>query len=164
MMKTLFTIAALLISVPSFAQIQTGYFSGFVNNNPFQELCRLDRADVEFIDQSNGQYDVRWKEEGMAQQPGSGFCENNFDATFFPTGKTNEWNVTFNFNWDLVFGTAVLQNNILTINANYSGSNRAFLRFSARMQFNASQNSMNYNRTIDRWSGSPLYANGVLRK
>ena len=159
-MKTLLSMAALLISTTAFAQIPAGNYSGYVSNNPFQEICQLNRGTIDFQDLGNGQYNVFWLEEGFARAPGMGFCENRFDAVFTPSGRANEWDVRFNFNWDMSFGKAVLVGNTLTITANYTGSNRNFLRFNTRMTFNGTQ--MNYNRTIDRWSGPSLYANGTF--
>jgi hypothetical protein len=162
-MKSFIVLSALFISTASFAQIPAGSFSGFVSNNSFQDLCNLNHADIEFVTQDNG-YQVRWEESGFWQAPMSGFCQHNFDATFTATGNANEWNVSFNNNWDMSFGKAVLQNGVLTVTANYTGSNASFLRFNTKMKFNADQSGFNYSRVIDRWSGPSLYANGSLNK
>jgi len=166
-------IAALLVGSGSWAQtenkpanatIPTGHFSGFVSNNSFDDLCDLNRGDIDFASNGNGEYTVRWQEQGYFRAPFSGFCENDYDATFTPSGQPNEWNVTFMSDFDMVFGKAVLDGNLLTVTADYSGgNNQAFLRFEAQMKFSDGQNqSVQYVRTIDRWGGSSLYASGVL--
>jgi hypothetical protein len=160
---TLFMLSPLFTST-GFAQsssgLPSGFFSGFVSNNPFEEWCQLNRAEIEFVPQKSGNTLLNWTETGFARQ-GAGFCDNVFDAVLKPTGKTGEWDVDFNWNFDLNFGKAKLVNGVLTITASFSGSRTGYQWFNTKFIISPDQSSINYQRRIDRM-GPTLFANGEL--
>ncbi|MBC7397794.1 MAG: hypothetical protein H7333_10165 [Bdellovibrionales bacterium] len=162
-MKTkalLLALSAVFFSASAFAQIPPGNFSGFVSNNPFVEWCQLNRADVEFQDVGNNQFQVRWKESGFAQA--AGYCEIIHDASFTPSGRPNEWDVSFYSDFDLAFGKAVLNGNRLEVTGNYNGVHTSYIRFYTKFDFNTDHKQVNYQRRIETWSGPTLFANGNL--
>jgi hypothetical protein len=159
----LFALAVLMAGTVAQAQLPSGRYTGFVSNNAFNEWCQLNRATVDFRVNTNGSANVYWEESGFARYPGAGFCDNRFDAVFTPTGRENEWNVTFNWNFDLNFGRATLKNGVLEITASYSGMNTGYQSLRTRMAVHPSNDSITYERRIDRF-GPTLFANGVLYK
>ena len=162
-MKKIILVTLVLFTQSAFAQIPTDYFTGFMNNNSFQEYCALNNGVVQFQDTGNGSYALTWQENGFANHDGSYPCQNTYDAILTPSGKANEWDVNFNYNNDLVFGKAILNGNTLTINAQYSGMRRPFIDIDARFTFDANRKSMLYIRRIDAY-GPTLIANGSLYK
>lgn len=153
-------MVSFLISASAFAQIPAASFSGFISSNPFTEWCQYNRADVQFQDLGNNQYQVNWRESGFAQ--GAGFCDQSFDASFTPSGRENEWNVSFYDNFDLVFGKAVLRGNQLEVTADYNSARTNYLRFDTKFDFSDDHRRATYQRRIETWSGPSLFANGNL--
>lgn len=164
-MKTIiFAVAAILLSL-SFAQAQIpeGRFVGGVSNNSFQDMCRLQSAEIRFVPGRDGNFSVEWQERGMFQSPFNGFCQNDFDAEFTTTGKAYEWNVNFHFNYNLIFGTAKLDGNTLTIKASFSASPRNDLSsFETTLVLSQDQKSFRYNRMINTYYGPTRFAMGTL--
>ncbi len=160
-MKQLIIILSAL-SGNAFAQIPTDSFHGSVSNNSFHEYCNLNRGEVQFHDEGNGTYSVNWKEIGFATQHGGYPCENQYDAILTPTGKANEWNVKFSYDWNMIGGKAVLKDNILTITASFDYTRHPYNYFQTKMTFDSNKKLMNYQRMIDTWGGPTLFANGSL--
>lgn len=159
-----FAFVLLLAGTAAQAQLPNGRYTGFVSNNAFNEWCRLNNATLDFRAADNdGSVTVFWEETGFAQAPAGGWCENRFDAEFTPSGRENEWDVRFLWNWDLNFGRAVLRGNVLEINATYTGMRTGNQALRVRLTLDNARGSINYDRRIDRW-GPTLFANGVLRK
>ena len=157
---TLLAFTTLILSTQAFAQFPLGSFQGFLSNNPFSEACNLNSGVIEVRDLGSKTLEMNWEESGMFRSPLSGFCQNVFDATFTPTFE-NEWNVNFS-NFNLIFGRATLENNVLTITGQFSGA--SFRSFEAKMTMNDAQTSMSYVRIIGMFGGSDLFANGTLYK
>jgi hypothetical protein len=160
-MKFALFLFAILLGSSTYAQIPEGTFSGFASNTSF-DSCRLNRATVGFSTPVNGQYQVRWLEEGFFQR--GGFCESRLDATFTPDGTPNRWRVNFFWRNDIIFGKAVLVGDVLTITGRFSGMNNQLRDFEARMQFSNLGKTLSYNRTVEVWSGPSMRANGTLHR
>jgi hypothetical protein len=163
-MKTLILLSVLCIGSSAFADLPTGSFSGYANSSAFNEFCRVDSADVEFTAGNNGSYSLNWEEHGMRTTMGSGFCDNYFDASLTPTSTPNQWDVSFNFNNDLIFGKAVMTGNKIEITANYSGMNTGASNLRATFTVNEQTNSMDYRRSIESNFGPSRIATGSLRR
>lgn len=160
----MFALVFLMASSAAQAQLPSGRYTGFVSNNPFNEWCRLNRATMDFRSAgSDGSVQVFWEESGFASNPAGGFCDNRFDATFTPSGRANEWDVNFHWNFELNFGRAVLRDNVLEITATFSGVRTGFQSFRTRLYVKPSNNSITYERRVERF-GPTLFANGVLYK
>lgn len=145
------------------AQVPQGSFWGGVSNNPFYEYCQLNQAQMNFSTIQNGNFSLTWRESGFYRSPSSGPCENIFDATFLSKGVPNEWDVDFHYNQNLIFGTAKLEGNILTIRASYSYSTGSNLdSILTKITLSDDQKSFQYSRRVNTWSGPTLFASGSL--
>lgn len=160
-----FVLAGIVFALTTFAQtsskLPTGSFSGFVSNNPFEEWCQVNRAELEFVANKDGSTNLNWQETGISRGRFGGFCDNVFDAVLTPTSKPGEWDVDFNWNFDLNFGKARLNNGVLVITATFSGSRNSFQSFRTELTISPDQSQISYSRRIDRW-GPTLFANGEL--
>jgi hypothetical protein len=148
------------MSAASYAQIPSAHFTGYASNNSFNEWCALNNADVSFDVSANGRVQLNWVESGFSRANSP--CEHELSAQFTPTSKANEWDVNFNSNFNLMFGTAVLVGNQLVVSAEFNSYNTGFQHFETKFNFSTDQKTLNYIRDIESVGGPSLRANATL--
>ena len=153
----------LFYTIPSFADLPLGAFSGFVSGN-YGEFCRINQAEVQFIPEEKGAYQLHWEEHGYQSAFGGGFCDIYLDAQLQPAGKANEWDVRFLDRTDLIFGKAVLNGTLIQINANFSGFQNWANLLRAEFNVGEKQNTLDYRRAIESNFGPTHTATGILAR
>jgi hypothetical protein len=162
-MKTLFSLTVLCLSSTAFAALPTGDFSGYANSNSFNEFCVINQAEVSFVGSTSGTTELTWEEHGNQAQ-GGGFCDHYFDASLTPTSVANTWDVSFDYDSNLVFGKATLVGNTIEITAQNIDFNHAYSNLRATFIVNPSANTLSYSRMLESDFGPTRFANGLLNR